>query len=128
VSEYYITPQEEPKWRFDPHDFVRRVQGQWPDARTGVNEDPDSPMTAEALIPFPPPQRELGVALSKLGYAIYLDPADPDTTAEFAAWYLTQLPDLEPEVYLFTSNYDVNMPLRFGTSAADIQSFLESRR
>jgi len=47
-----------------------------------------------------PPIRALGVALREPGWAILLDPADPADAAEFALWYLKQLPSLHPPVLL----------------------------
>lgn len=124
MPEYVITPQEPPTWRFEPADFLRRIQEQWPDARVGVSDSPDDPMATEALIPFNDSQDELGVALSNQGYAVYLDPAAPDTAAKFAVWFASQLPELSPTTYLFTTDFDVNVPLGPETTEEEILSLL----
>jgi hypothetical protein len=126
VAEYYITPKEEPTWRLDPEEFAREIRNRWPAARIAVNTD--DPMVVEAVIPFPPPGRDLGVALSNLGYAVYLDPADPDSATDFVSWYQTQVPAWDPEVFLFTEDYNVSMPLRPETSADEIRGLLETPR
>jgi hypothetical protein len=124
VPEYVITPQEAPSWRIDPDDFLERIRARWPQARTGRTAEPDDPASTEALIPFGPSQRELGVALSNQGYSVYLDPADPDTAAEFAAWYIGQVPATEPPIFLFAMDFDANVPLSPERAADDIRAAL----
>jgi hypothetical protein len=126
VPEYVITPTEEPAWRFEADDFVTRVRRRWPRARTEVNAA-DAPMAAHALVPFEPPHRDLGVALDKLGFAVILDPADPETAAEFVLWYLEQIPTFDPEPRLITDDYEVSMSLRRDTTEEEILSLLKTR-
>ena len=127
MSEYVITPLEAPAWRLDPAEFVTSIERQWPTARTAVDAA-GAPVSAEALIPFDAPRRELGISLAKHGYAIILDPADPDTAAEFVTWYLRQLPAFDPEVRLITDDFEVSMPLAPQTTAAEVETFLRLPR
>jgi hypothetical protein len=127
LSEYVITPLKAPAWRLDPTAFITSVEQQWPTARTALNAAED-PMAADALIPFDAPRRELGISLDKHGYAIILDPADPDTAAEFVTWYLRQLPAFDPEVRLITDDFEVSMPLAPQTTADEVETFLRLPR
>ena len=104
MPEYTITARERPSWQFTAEDFAEAIRKRWPNARVGIRDLPRSPMIVHALVPFEPPRRELGIALSSLGNAVILDPADPDTAAEFVLWYVTQLPEFDPPVYLFTDD------------------------
>ena len=124
MAEYVITPHEEPPWRFDPDDFAERIKDRWPDARTGIRSLRGSPMLLHALIPFDGFAHELGIALDAEGWAIILDPADPDTAAEFAAWYATQLPGFDPPVHLITADYEVSVPLRPDVTAGELRILL----
>lgn len=124
MTRYVISPQEEPAWRFAPDDFAARVQARWPRARVGVNDLEGSPMVVHTLIPFPPQRRELGVALSSLGYAVVLDPADPATAGEFVEWYLGQIPRFDPLVLLFTEDYETSLSLDADISRCEIDAFL----
>jgi hypothetical protein len=124
VTEYVIAPEDEPDWRFTPEDFAARIRARWTQARTGVNDLEDSPMVVHALISFPPPRRELGVALSNLGYAVVLDPADPATAGEFVEWYVGQIPTFDPPVLLFTEDYEKSLPLHPSITREQIDAFL----
>lgn len=123
MPEYVITPTEKPDWRFEPDDFVARLRRRWPQARTTVNAT-DAPMAAHALVPFGPPQRELGVALDRLGFAVILDPADPETAAEFVHWYVGEIPAFDPTPRLVTDDYEVSVPLRPDMTQQEILSVL----
>ena len=127
MSEYVITSLRQPPWRLDAGEFVARIQQQWPGARTEIGAA-DAPMAANALIPFSAPRRELGVALDQLGFAVILEPADPDTATEFVMWYLQYLPAFAPEVRLITEDYDKSMPLHPETTADEIRALLEGPR
>lgn len=123
VPEYTITPLADPGWRLDPAEFIRNVENRWPHAKTAIYEA-GSPMAANALIPFDNSRGELGVALDQLCYAVILDPADPDSAAEFIAWYLTKLPAFEPDVLLIGEDYEVTLRLSHVTRTKDVQRFL----
>jgi hypothetical protein len=128
MADYVITPHEEPPWHFDPDDFAERIKNRWPDARTGIHDLPGSPMAMHALVPFGGFPHELGIALDPEGWAVILDPADPDTATEFALWYVTQLPAFDPPVHLITDDYEISIPLRPDITAAELRDFLTSPR
>jgi hypothetical protein len=68
------------------------------------------------------------ISSTQRGFAIILDPADPDTAAEFVTWYLRQLPAFDPEVRLITDDFEVSMPLAPQTTAAEVEAFLRLQR
>lgn len=127
MPEYVITPTEEPEWHFEADDFVERLRRRWPQARIHINTA-DAPMAAHALVPFDPPQRELGVALDRLGFAVILDPADPETAAEFVLWYIGEIPAFDPTPRLITDDYEVSVPLRPNMTQQEILSVLAPNR
>jgi len=125
MASFAVLPEEEPGWRFEPVEFATRVAVRWPDAKTGINDLPGSSMVVHALVPFDPPRRELGIALSDVGNEISLDPADPDTAAEFVAWYVTQIPSFDPPVYLWAGGFARQLELRPDTTEEEVRGFLE---
>jgi hypothetical protein len=125
MPEYTITPTVEPAWRLGPRTFSTALRHRWPDAQVGLNSLVGSEMSVHALIPYDPPRRELGVALTDDCYCIFLDPADPETAAEFVTWYCdTQIPTFDPPVYLITEVYERQLQLRADISADEVLAFL----
>jgi hypothetical protein len=124
MAAFAVLPGEEPGWRFEPVEFVARIAVRWPDATTAINDLPGSSMVVHALVPFGPPRREVGVALSDTGNEVSLDPADPDTAAEFVAWYVTQIPSFDPPVYVWAGGFARQLELRADTTAAEVEAFL----
>lgn len=125
MPEYTITPTSDPGWALDPAILMRELQDRWPEARVQINP-PDAPMAANALIPFHNERGELGVALDQMKYAVVLDPADPDSAAEFIDWYRTRIPSFHPNVLIITEDYETSMILNANTDRAEAQSFLST--
>ncbi|MGW1345330.1 hypothetical protein ACWCOV_30080 [Kribbella sp. NPDC002412] len=91
MTEYLVAPLEEPDWVVSAEELAAALQERWPAARIEVGAVQGSSMALEALIPFEPGPRELGVALSGTGQAVTLDPADVEAAAEFAEWFVRRV-------------------------------------
>ncbi len=122
--EYTLAPRVEPGWRFTRDEFALRLKRRWPHARLGQAEPAGSPALLHALIPAQPPSRELGIALSADGWAVWLDPATPAAAVDFTLWYVTQLPSPDPLVYLVVDGFAAEIPLRPDTTAEDLLTVL----
>lgn len=120
MTEYTVMPLTEPDWMLDPADLAARVQARWPEARVLVGSVEGSTMAVEALVPMEPPPRELGIALSGNGQAISLDPADPDSAAAFACWFVEQFPSLDPPLHLIEDGSMRGVELTRGVTEATV--------
>ena len=127
MAEYAIGPVEEPPWRFEAKDFALRLHERWPNARIGINDSDENLTSLDALIPHDPPARELGIALHRNGQFFSLDPADPDTTAEFAVWLMRQVPANDPQVNIIKPSTWPPFPLTTETTEQQIIAFLEGQ-
>lgn len=128
MPEYVLAPLERPEWSLKPHDLAAQIRARWPGARVSVEADPNAPMALHALIPFAPPKRELGVAMVRTGDYLSLDPADPETAAEFASWLIQLIPDVGPKLHVLPKERWDPMPLEPGTPEATIANHLAGTR
>lgn len=124
MAEYALAPLEEPPWSLDADEFAQSLRKRWPDARVGVRDLEGSPMVLHALIPLSPPRRELGIALGSSGKFVTLDPAEPDTAAEFAYWYVRQVPKGGTPVHLISTESSNSIELTTEMSETDIMDKL----
>lgn len=124
MSEFVIVAEEDQSWTFVHDDFARRLQQRWPNAKIGIDDLPESPMRLHALIPFPEAHRELGIALADTGDGISLDPADPATAAEFAAWLIEQIPNFDIPLNISGLSEWRPLPLIPGTTEQTIAAHL----
>jgi ABC-type transport system involved in cytochrome bd biosynthesis fused ATPase/permease subunit len=58
---------------------------------------------------------ELGVAMVRTGDYLSLDPADPETAAEFASWLIHLIPDSGPKLHILPKERWDPMPLGHDT-------------
>ena len=126
MAEYALAPLEQPDWSLSPDDFAERIIQQWPTARVEVETDRSAPMALHALIPFDAPRRELGIAMVRTGDYVSLDPADPDTAAEFAVWFVNQIPAGGPSLHILPQARWDPMPIDRATSEQAIAAHLST--
>ena len=126
MPEYGIGPMTEPTWRLDPQQFAAALRTQWPQVRVGFPSEPNSPAILQSLIPFDSPRRELGVDLMQSGQFVSLDPADPDTAAEFAVWFVHLLPSADTPIYLHLKENWRPLEITATTTPAEIIMHLSS--
>lgn len=126
MAEYALAPLEQPDWSLSPDDLAERILQHWPAARVEIETDRSAPMALHALIPFEPPRRELGIAMVWTGDYLSLDPADPDTAAEFAAWVVNQIPTGGPSLHILPKERWDPMPIDRATPEQAIAAHLSA--
>lgn len=124
--EYIIVAEQDQGWVFEAEDFAERLRSKWPEVRIGIDDLQGSPMRLHALIPYPPPQHELGIALADTGDGISLDPADPDTAAEFVIWLISHITDFSVPLNISGTSEWRPLPLMPDTTEQDVIRHLES--
>jgi hypothetical protein len=120
MNEYVVGPLDEPDWAIDANELAVALRERWPGVRIGMGGIDGSTMALEALIPLEPAPRELGVALSGTGQAVTLDPADPESAAEFAVWMAEKMLPGRRGLHLIEPGSMRMVELTGGLSTADV--------
>ena len=122
--EFLISPEEQPPWAVEPTQLQDQVLERWPGTRAYA-QSAEAPMALGLEVPDP--RGDLEVSLSRDGGALHLD-GELEVAADFAAWWATQAPGLEPEVRVYdTADLERSVALRRDITADEVREALRYR-
>lgn len=101
--DFLIVPADQPDWTVSSEELRQALLSRWPNV--GLNgTSGDSPMVLSAEVEYP--QGTLQINLNRDGTMLSLDAPDIEAAADFAAWWASRAPGLEPDLRIYvTADY-----------------------